>query len=360
MPQNGMDQGAVNTENQKMNEKTRHTDDSWELIDEKDAKLAKELFDDAKFSKGPKGDEILRPSRRKKKHWFRKTLIAVIALGAGVALAVNLYNMSTQPQYAQAILSDEEIDRMVRERLMHQTSRNLERIPVFAHRGFVEDTLDNTFAAFDLALLSGCPQIELDVRTSSDGVLYVCHDDTLNHIAGLDWKIAEHTSEELDQVVMKNGEKLHRLSEVIGRYRGQMIYLIEFKDDTKDAKPFADVVHEYPQYASTMQVQSFFPDILEAVHAELPNMFVQLLINQWWDVDKAIEYDWLDSLALDQKLVSADTVEKVHAGDKEIWVWTVDDPNEVRRFLDMGVDGVITDLDNAVAIYKEMSDEAFG
>lgn len=294
----------------------------------------------------------------KKHHFMRRTLIGLLAFAAASFGAYKIYPLVAGPQIGSASLSSEQIDEMVRSRLMNQTSHNLQRIPVFAHRGFVEDNLDNTFASFDLALLSGCPQVELDVRTSSDGVLYVCHDDSLKGPAGLDWNITEHTSEELDQIILHNGEKLHRLSEVIGRYRDQLIYLIEFKDDRNDPQPFLDVVEAYPQYAYTMQVQSFYTGILEAIHEKLPNMFVQLLVNKYTEIDPALGCDWLDSLALDEKLISQKRIEQIHAAGKEVWLWTVDDPDAIHRYLSWGADGVITDTENAVLIYKEMAQSA--
>ncbi len=251
--------------------------------------------------------------------------------------------------------TDAQIADYVRGRLLSQTSRHLNRIPVFAHRGFVEENLENSFQSFDLALSSGCPQIELDVWESSDGVLFVSHDPTLHRISNVDWRISEHTAEELDQVVLSNGEKFHRLSEVLARYRNQMIYLVEFKNDTKDATPFIKVMDEFPEYAENIQVQSFHLNTVEAIHQALPNMYSQLLIEDEEQLERAMGLDWLDSLSISQKLVDQSLIDRVHEAGKEIWVWTVDDQKEVRKFLNWGVDGVITDLDDAVVIYKELA-----
>lgn len=349
----------------------RIADSDWQWESEEEARRIEELFGEPDTGQSKASRRRVLPDlpqypgrtapgsssgRKKKKHYFiRRSLVGLAALAAGTGMAFVVSSWIPEPETGRAMLSSKKIDEMVRERLMNQTSRNLERIPVFAHRGFDDDSLENSFAAFDTALLSGCPQVELDVRASSDGVLYVCHDETLSHVAGLDWKVSDHTSSELDQVIMKNGENLHRLSDVIGRYRDQLIYLIEFKEDTDNPTPFLDVVEQYPQYASTMQIQSFYPTILEAIHSKLPNMFVQLLINEYWEIFPALDYDWLDSLALDEKLITQDRVREIHDAGKEVWLWTVDDPNKIREFLSWGADGVITNMESAVTIYKEMS-----
>lgn len=51
---------------------------------------------------------------------------------------------------------------------------------IVSHRGANHFAPENTFAAADLALQQGADYIELDVRESADGVLYVFHDETLD------------------------------------------------------------------------------------------------------------------------------------------------------------------------------------
>lgn len=238
-------------------------------------------------------------------------------------------------------------------RLMNMTSKNKKRLPVYAHRGFEENALENSFESFDAALLAGCPQIELDVRLSSDGVLYVVHDADLKSIAGSSGAISSMSSEQLDATTMKNGEKVHSLKEIVQRYGTQMMYLVEFKEDEQDIEPFVDVIRSYPQAAANIQVQSFYKGVIERIHNRFPNMFTQLLINEPSDVQKAIDLDWLDSLAIDQAIISKNRIEKVHEAGKECWIWTVDNPQNIRRFLSWGADGVITNLTSAVEIGKE-------
>ncbi len=51
---------------------------------------------------------------------------------------------------------------------------------VFAHRGGCALGPENTIAAFDRGLAAGADGLELDVRLSADGVVVVCHDETLD------------------------------------------------------------------------------------------------------------------------------------------------------------------------------------
>lgn len=302
-----------------------------------------------------------RRHKRKRKSLRRVLRIGAVSLAACVVafgLCARMYwKQSALTETREAVINSEEVRQSAINRAVNTPSKSISRIPVFAHRGFAEDVLENSFDSYDLALASGCPQIELDVRTSADGVLYVSHDNNLINIADCDWEVSGHTSDELDRVVMKNGEKLHRLSEVLERYRNQLIYLVEFKDENADPEPFLSVMRQYPSYAENVQIQSFHAPILQNIHEQLPNMFVQLLVENKDGIEQGLSYDWLDSIALEQHMVSADTIARIKDSGREIWVWTVDDIDKVHQFLEMGVNGVITDLDSAVTIYRELSSQ---
>lgn len=294
------------------------------------------------------------PKRRLKRK-IRRAISGTLALVCAIGVS-GVVNQQINPLVLNlGVYTNQEMVQQANERLLNRSSKQLTRIPVFAHRGFAQNALDNSYAAFDIALQSGCPQIELDVRSSADGVYYVSHDDNIKSITGLDWWISQKTSAELDGVLMSNGEKPHRLSEVVERYRDQMIYLVEIKDESGDAWPFLDVVKGHPQLAQNIQVQSFDLQVLKEIHNELPNMFVQWLINDHHKVEEAIACDWLDSLALDHILISEDRVNKIHEHQKEVWLWTVDDLDMIHTYLSWGVDGVITNLESAVSLYKEMA-----
>src|SRR3989338_8135805 len=64
---------------------------------------------------------------------------------------------------------------------------------LLAHRGANRQAPENTVAAFRLALEGGCDGCECDVQLSRDGVLVVCHDETLTRTAGLAHRIPELT-----------------------------------------------------------------------------------------------------------------------------------------------------------------------
>ncbi|WP_160268322.1 glycerophosphodiester phosphodiesterase [Bifidobacterium gallicum] len=221
----------------------------------------------------------------------------------------------------------------------------MNRKPMFAHRGFVADksVVPNSFQAFDAAIKNNCPQVELDIRTSKDGVYYINHDATLNAVAGIDRRVDEMTSKELDSVRMRNGERLHRLSELFDRYGTKLYYLIEFKESDASAIAFRNLLARYPQLVNRVEVQSFYPGILSRLDGILPNLYKQLLVGRQSTLTAHINDDYLDSMAIAKHMAKPATIAQIHDKGKEVWTWTLERSSVIERNLADGVDGVITD-----------------
>ena len=99
---------------------------------------------------------------------------------------------------------------------------------IFGHRGCMGEGYppENTLAAFKLCLDAGADGIELDIHASSDGVLIVHHDTTLERMTDSTLIIAEHTADAIREHKV-DGEIIPTLEETF-----ELItpYLIENPD----------------------------------------------------------------------------------------------------------------------------------
>ena len=84
-----------------------------------------------------------------------------------------------------------------------------------AHRGASDYRMENTLEAFQLAAELGAEMWELDVRLSKDGVVVVCHDETLGRVAGNQLRIPDATWAEISVVELAGNLRVPRLEEVI-------------------------------------------------------------------------------------------------------------------------------------------------
>lgn len=113
---------------------------------------------------------------------------------------------------------------------------------IVSHRGANHFAPENTFAAADLALKQGADYIELDVRESADGVLYVFHDETLDRTTNGTGPIGHASSKEIDALDAGSwfndsfkGAVVPRLALYLEHLRGRAGVYIELKycDPTK-------------------------------------------------------------------------------------------------------------------------------
>jgi len=98
-----------------------------------------------------------------------------------------------------------------------------------AHRGASKSAIEHTVEAYDLALRQGADVLELDLRSTRDGVLVVAHDARLERLLGIDTRVADLSWAELQAL----GGPLTplRLEEVFARFgRGRLN--LEIKDDS--------------------------------------------------------------------------------------------------------------------------------
>ena len=102
--------------------------------------------------------------------------------------------------------------------------------PVFvAHRGASDRALENSPAAFALAVADGADMIEFDVRLSSDGVPVVFHDDRTGRTAKGNLAVGRTPAARLRTVRLKNGEEFPFLADVLEIVGGIVPVNIESK-----------------------------------------------------------------------------------------------------------------------------------
>lgn len=111
---------------------------------------------------------------------------------------------------------------------------------VVAHRGIWRDAPENSLPAIEAAIRAGCDVVEIDVRRSADGGLFLLHDKTLQRMAGIDEMPETLTSTELAGLTLKNrdggeqnemtGERLPSLRALFDLTRDRIFLHLDVKD----------------------------------------------------------------------------------------------------------------------------------
>ena len=229
---------------------------------------------------------------------------------------------------------------------------------VFAHRGGARIGPENTIAAFDRGLSAGADGLELDVRLSRDGRVVIHHDALLDRTTRARGPLNGRTAAELAELDVPT------LAEVLARYP-QTGIIIELKES---GAALADAVVDDLRRANAVDrvcLGSFSLSALRAARAAAPEIATS---GARFEVRIALYKSWcglspgrvpyrafqVPETSGRTRVVSPRFVQLAHKAGVAVQVWTVDEPDDIRRLLDWGVDGIISDRpDVAVQVVRE-------
>lgn len=231
---------------------------------------------------------------------------------------------------------------------------------MIAHRGASGERPENTLAAFALAVEERADMIELDLHRSADGALVVCHDARLPGLEAYG-SVGEAPLAAIRSLDRGMDEGIPTLSEVLDPFGDRISFNLELK-----WSPHGD----YPglEAAALAEVEgrgllgrtlfSSFRDIhMLRLRERGPGARIALLISRrsqrgWPDRARA-----MGAVALHPEvaLVDGDLVAAAHGEGLAVHPFTVDDPEQVRRLVDLGIDGFFTNFPGRMRALLELS-----
>jgi glycerophosphoryl diester phosphodiesterase len=217
---------------------------------------------------------------------------------------------------------------------------------VIGHRGSDIQALENTKESFDLAISQGVTSLELDVVETSDGEVVICHDLNLKRLAGVSENISGLTLAEVRDVTIYSSDgtmsgHLMTLKELVDSCPDNVVLNIEMKPTSTNADELADKVDDIIKDTPRHTVCSLKSETLKEIKRIDPTRTCgYIMAVALGNYDSA---DFADYYSIEESYVSEDAVRGAHAQGKKVYVWTVDDTSMAETYLDMGVDGIITD-----------------
>jgi glycerophosphoryl diester phosphodiesterase len=235
------------------------------------------------------------------------------------------------------------------------------KVIVTAHRGASGLAPENTIAAFQKAMEYKADFSELDVTMTKDGELILLHDDTLQQTTNDSGNVWDFTLSELKKLDAGSwfgadfvGEHLPTLAEVIDLVNGKMKLNIEIKISGREPG-IADKVVEtvrHKNFSNQCIITSFDSSAITRVMKIAPEIPAGLIFSND-PAESIFEGKW-SILSAKHKIVDADFMNKARAAGKEVHVWTVNKEDDMKRFIDLGVDGIITNFPNRLVEVLEM------
>lgn len=234
---------------------------------------------------------------------------------------------------------------------------------VCAHRGFNTVAPENSMPAFGSAIAMGAEEIEFDLWYTKDGEIVSIHDDSLERVSDGIGKVYEHTYEELLKYDFGikysekfKGMKILKFEEILKKFACHTIMNIHVKTIDNDCEydrglleKIITLIDKYDcrKYVYFMSGNDNFlklanetaPDICRCCGGgKAP----------WEIVDRAIKYD-CKKVQLFKPYFNQEMIDKAHKNGIICNVFWSDDTEETKKFLDMGIDTILTNDYNIIS-----------
>lgn len=228
---------------------------------------------------------------------------------------------------------------------------------LLGHRGAAGEAPENTWPSFAASEAAGMHGFEIDVLMTRDREAVVVHDLTLKRIAGGRGAIQSLNWDELSRLDVGShfhprfaGERIPRLADVLDRYGKSMIIDVEIKGLSPFSAGLEEMVVQLVRERGLLDrviISSFNPLIIRRVRTIQPE--IRTGYNYIEDGLGGLRRMWFRPFVKPfsqhpQPRLVTEKYLRVQR-KKGIWVipWGVDDPEEIERLLDLGVDGIISD-----------------
>lgn len=218
---------------------------------------------------------------------------------------------------------------------------------IIAHRGYMEEGVENTIGGLVSAANAGADLVELDIQQTADGDFVVFHDRTLRRLTGQTSAVSDMTLEELTAItVYANGfsDKIPSLDSYIEMAKALDVdLLIEVKIHGKETEDMSlRLVEKLRKHRvmDTYYVQSPSSQVIANLKLLEPTLRVGIVYALNFG---AIVETKVDFIALEESSVSDHLIQELQQQDIDLFVWTLNKDRLLQLYIEKNVAGVITD-----------------
>jgi glycerophosphoryl diester phosphodiesterase len=222
-----------------------------------------------------------------------------------------------------------------------------------AHRGASYLAPENTVASIQLAWELDAPAAECDIMLTADQQVILFHDKKGKRLTGHNFVVNEMKYDEIKDypILLKEtnlekyeGETIPLLSEVLSTIPTGKTLVIEIKTGPEILPFMQEVISQHWKTGNLAFIAFDLETILKTkkLYPEIPCYYLSAFgfdIKKKFDV---IAESNLDGVNLRHKIIDEALVQKFRAVNKDMWCWTVDEPEDARKVIDAGVSAITT------------------
>lgn len=221
----------------------------------------------------------------------------------------------------------------------------------FAHRGGALEAAENTMEAFAHAVGLGYRYIETDVQVTADGEVVIFHDDVLDRLTDLSGPVSERTWADLRETPVHGAGKIPRLQDALTAWP-EIKFNIDAKTDAV-AAPLCAIARgdnldrlclasDNDKRVAFIREEMGTDVCTAAATRETVRFFAAALLGLEPRACAGDCYQ-VPTHAYGIPFLTARQLGRAREAGKPVHVWTIDEPAEMGRLADLGVDGIMTD-----------------
>jgi glycerophosphoryl diester phosphodiesterase len=222
-------------------------------------------------------------------------------------------------------------------------------VDLTGHRGSKVSAPENTLSALRQAISEGADYAEIDVQTTADGEVVLLHDADLMRVASVNRRLRDMNYHELKDIDVGSwfapqfsNERIPTLQEAIDLARGRIKLNIELKytwSDPNLTRKVGEIIRQ-KDFASDCVVSSLNFQAVREVKQAFPELVAGFIVFQ---VAGNLSRMDANFLSINAAKATPRLVRQLHARERAVHVWTVNDFKNFISMIEMGVDNIITD-----------------
>ena len=219
-------------------------------------------------------------------------------------------------------------------------------IKTIAHRGYVTKGVENSIEALEEAAEVGADYVEFDIILTKDNKFVVMHDYNLKRLAGLNKRVQDMNFDEVVGLTIKQGDytsKIPSLEEFVNKAKElNMKLVIELKPHGAEPSNYIDIlIGEIKRLKlENYKFMSLNSKVIEELETKVPNLETGYVIPLQFG---NFHHSNVDFFVIEDFSYRDRLVEQARKENKQVFVWTINNPALITKYLQSPADGIITD-----------------
>ncbi|EER68819.1 glycerophosphoryl diester phosphodiesterase membrane domain-containing protein [Gemella haemolysans] len=230
-------------------------------------------------------------------------------------------------------------------------------IKTIAHRGYVAKGVENSIEALEGAAEVGADYVEFDIILTKDNKFVVMHDFNLKRLVGLNKRVQDMNFDEVVGLTIKQGDfssKIPSLEEFVNKAKElNMNLVIELKPHGAEPPNYIDILIDEVKRLKleNYKFMSLNSKVMEELETKVPNLETGYVIPLQFG---NFHHSNVDFFVIEDFSYRDHLVEQARKENKHVFVWTINNPALITKYLQSPADGIITDEPELVKEEKDI------